>query len=616
MEADLQSLVDAGKLNIKAAAALDQLKPQTFCLHKSWGFGQISSWNLLLNQIVVDFDSKKNHSMQLQYAAETLLPLPATHIFVRKIKESEVLRDLAEKDVPQLVELVLESFGGKATQEQLQRALSPEVVPEGDFKRWWESAKKSLRKDGSFSLPARKTESITMRDGSVSFVDELINSFQNAHRLKEQLNYLDQILKNADTFAGKEKELQSLVTQSEEIATRNQRLNPSQAIELLISRDELCANLPGLQKGPISLTDLLKEHEHKLGEVVSRVPANKQRRVLVEFPQAFPADWMSRLMAILQSAGFRLIGEIAKILVEQGQTEELHQTLNRAIKEHSISSDALYWLCKERGAGSFADLLDSELMTSIFSALERDQFNENRRGSRLHDLLIDDRDLVSDLIINAPLPQARDLMRRMMITPAFEELNKRSLMARMIKTHPELQSMLTGDSDEKEEALIVSWSSLQKRKDEYDELISKKIPENTKEIGIARSYGDLRENFEFKAAKEMQTVLMRRKAELEQMLARARGTNFENADLAQVSIGTKVTLRETDSGNTLEYTILGAWDSAPEQNIVSYLTAIGQALLGKKRGQAVELLTEASSREVQILEIEAYKVPEVSLHAS
>jgi transcription elongation GreA/GreB family factor len=612
MEADLQSLVDAGKLNIKAAAALDQLKPQTYCLHKSWGFGQISLWNLLLNQIVVDFDSKKNHSMQLQYAAETLQPLPDTHIFVRKVKEPEVLRQFAENDVPRLVELVLESFGGKATQEQLQRALSPEVVPEGDFKRWWDAAKKSLRKDGNFSLPARKTEPITMRDGSVSFVDELINVFKNAHRLKDQLNYLDQILKNADAFAGKEQELQAVVTQSEEIATRNQRLNPSQAIELLISRDELCAKLLGLKKGAIALPDLLREHEHKLGEIVSGVPANKQRRVLVEFPQAFPNDWVSRLIAIFQSASFRLIGEIAKILVEQGQTEELHQTLNRAIKEHSISSDTLYWLCKERGAGSFADLLDSELMTSIFSALERDQFNENRRGSKLHDLLIDDRDLVSDLMVNAPLPQARDLMRRMMLTPAFEELNKRSLMARMIKTHPELQSMLTGDSEERQEALIVSWSSLQKRKDEYDELISKKIPDNTKEIGIARSYGDLRENFEFKAAKEMQTVLMRRKAELEQMLSRARGTNFENADLSQVSIGTKITLREIESGKTLEYTILGAWDSAPERHIVSYQTAIGQALLGKKPGQAVELPTETGTRQVEILDIEAYKVTEVA----
>jgi len=613
MEPDLQSLVDAGKLNVKAAAALDQLKPQTFCLHKSWGFGQISSWNLLLNQIVVDFDTKKNHPMQLQYAAETLQALPDSHIFVRKVKEPAVLRDFAENDVPQLVELVLQSFGGKATQEQLQRALSPEVVSEGDFKKWWDNAKKTLRKDGRFSLPARKAEPITMRDGSVSFLDELITSFQKAHRLKDQLNSLDQILKNPDAFVAKEKELQPLVSQIEEIATRNQRLNPSQAIELLVSRDELCAKLPELNKGPIGLPDLLREHEQRLGEIISHVPANKQRRVLVEFPQTFPGDWVTRLIVILQFAGFRLIGEIAKILVEHGQTEELHQTLNRTIKEHSISSEALYWLCKERGAGAFADLIDYELMTSIFSALERDQFNESRRGSRLHDLLIDDRDLVSDLMINAPLAQARDLMRRMMLTPAIEELNKRSLMARMIKTHPELQSMLTGDSEDREAALIVSWTSLQKRKEEYDDLITRKIPENTKEIGIARSYGDLRENFEFKAAKEMQTVLMRRKAELEDMLARARGSNFENADTSQVSIGTKVTLRENSSGETLEYKILGAWDSAPEQHVVSYQTAIGQALLGKKPGETVELPTETVSRHVEIVEIEPYNVAEVAM---
>jgi transcription elongation GreA/GreB family factor len=613
MEPDLQSLVDAGKLNVKAAAALDQLKPQTFCLHKSWGFGQISSWNLLLNQIVVDFDTKKNHPMQLHYAAETLQALPDSHIFVRKVKEPAVLRDFAENDVPQLVELVLQSFGGKATQEQLQRALSPEVVSEGDFKKWWDNAKKALRKDGRFSLPGRKAEPITMRDGSVSFLDELIASFQKAHRLKDQLNSLDQILKNPDAFVAKEKELQPLVSQIEEIATRNQRLNPSQAIELLVSRDELCAKLPQLNKGPIALPDLLREHEQRLGEIISHVHANKQRRVLVEFPQTFPGDWVTRLIVILQLAGFRLIGEIAKILVEHGQTEELHQTLNRTIKEHSISSEALYWLCKERGAGAFADLIDYELMTSIFSALERDQFNETRRGSRLHDLLIDDRDLVSDLMINAPAAQARDLMRRMMLTPAIEELNKRSLMARMIKTNPELQSMLTGDSEDKEATLIVSWTSLQKRKDEYDELITRKIPENTKEIGVARSYGDLRENFEFKAAKEMQTVLMRRKAELELMLARARGSNFENADTSLVSIGTKVTLRENSSGETLEYKILGAWDSAPEQHVVSYQTAIGQALLGKKPGQTVELPTETGSRQVEIIEIEPYNVAEVAL---
>src|SRR5258708_22676815 len=112
-------------------------------------------------------------------------------------------------------------------------------------------------------------------------------------------------------------------------------------------------------------------------------------------------------------------------------------------------------------------------------------------------------------------------MRRLMSSPAFEELNRRSLMARMIKIHPDLQTMLTGETDGKDEALVVSWASLQKRKEEYDELVTKKIPENTKEIDIARSYGDLRENFQFKAAKDIETVLMLRTAELVHKLIRA-----------------------------------------------------------------------------------------------
>jgi transcription elongation factor GreA-like protein len=59
MDAELEKLVEAGKLTPKAAERLEELKPGTYCLHKSWGFGKIAEWNLLLNQIVIDFQGKK-----------------------------------------------------------------------------------------------------------------------------------------------------------------------------------------------------------------------------------------------------------------------------------------------------------------------------------------------------------------------------------------------------------------------------------------------------------------------------------------------------------------------------------------------------------------------------
>ena len=148
-----------------------------------------------------------------------------------------------------------------------------------------------------------------------------------------------------------------------------------------------------------------------------------------------------------------------------------------------------------------------------------------------------------------------------------------------------------------------------KRRTEYDELVKTKIPENTKEIALARSYGDLSENFDYKAAKQMQAVLMRRKTELEQALQNARGTAFENVDTARVSIGTIVRLRNVESDEEESYTILGAWDGDPERHIISYQAAIGQALLGRRAGETVTLGSDGGSDErVEILSIDSAPV--------
>jgi transcription elongation GreA/GreB family factor len=248
----------------------------------------------------------------------------------------------------------------------------------------------------------------------------------------------------------------------------------------------------------------------------------------------------------------------------------------------------LVWLCSERD--EWRELITPELLAAILSALEREQHLAPGRASKLQRLLVDDRQLIADIFAGADVALARDAMRRLQITPLFDELTRRSLLARIVKVYPELESMITGAKpDEKPAPLVVSWSSLERRKAEYEELVQKKIPENTKEISIARSYGDLSENFEFKAAKQMQSVLMRRKSELEQALHNARGTAFENPDTSRVSIGTVVTLRDKDSAKQETYTILGAWDGDPDRHVISYQTAIGQALLGKRPGEFATL---------------------------
>ncbi len=597
MDAELQKLVESGKLTSKGADQLEKLKPGTFCLHKSWGFGRVREWNLLLNQIVIDFASKKSHVMQTQYAAENLTPLAPEHFLARKATDLASIQNLAKENPPALVRNILESLDGKATAQQIGEWLVGDVFSEAEWKRWWESTKKALKASGAFSVPAKKTEPIQIRGEGVSHADELIAAFNKARQPKEQIGSLEQIIKFDEQFKEPEKQLQPIIVTIENMAVRNQKMHPELAFELVIARDDLLARLPRLHTTHIGLTlsKFILEEEKRLISILPKLSAAKEKKVLQALPSALGPGWTERALTLMQGSHGRMVGQIARILSEAGQHAELRTMLERSIREHSATGEMLSWLCSERE--NWSEFITPDLLSAIFSALERERHNAPGRVSKVHRTLVEDRQLLADILRNGDVALARDAMRRLQLSPLFDELTKRSLLARIVKVYPELESMIAGAQAQGESAtLIVSWSSLEKRKAEYEELVKVKIPENRREIALARSYGDLSENFEFKAAKQMQSVLMRRKAELEQMLHNARGTSFENPDTSRVSIGTIVTSRNVETNKEETYTILGAWDGDPDRHVISYQTAIGQVLLGHEVGDTVSLNTEGAAQ--------------------
>src|SRR5205807_57164 len=601
MDAELEKLVEAGKLPSKAAEKLDALKPGTFCLHKSWGFGRVAEWNLLLNQIVIDFTGKKGHPMQLQYAAENLTVIPAEHFLARKAADLAATKKLAKDDPVALVRNIVESLDGKATAQQISEWMVPDMFNEAEWKRWWESARKQLKASGAFSIPAKKTEPIQIRAEGISQADELIEAFNHARQPKQQLAALEQITKVHQQFKEPEKQLQPVIAMVENVATRNQKLHPELAFELLLGRDDLLESFPQLKTTHIGLTleKLIVDEERRLVLILPKLPAAKEKHILQTLPAALGERWSARALQLMQATHGRMVAQIPHVFRDAGRHAQLQEMLERSVREHSATSEMLIWLCAERD--DWRELINPELLAAILSALEREQHSAPGRASKLQRLLTDDRQLFQDMFGEGDVALARDAMRRLQLSPLFDELTKRSLLARVVKVFPDLESMIAGAQPQaKAGPLVVSWSSLEKRKAEYEELVKKKIPENTKEIQVARSYGDLSENFEYKAAKQMQAVLVRRRSELERDLQNARGTSFENPDTSRVSIGTIVSVRDKASKKQETYTILGAWDGDPDRNIISYQTAIGQAVLGKKVGEGATL----PSGEYEIISIE------------
>nr|MCU0793995.1 GreA/GreB family elongation factor [Opitutaceae bacterium] len=303
--------------------------------------------------------------------------------------------------------------------------------------------------------------------------------------------------------------------------------------------------------------------------------------------------------------------ECINFLIENDHGEELAATFKRWMAEQNLRAPVLHWIVKNRRSNKFSKILDGlvspRLLSAIFYAIDYEALQAaSARRIPLADALSEDTELIPDLLETASAETARDLAHSLLLNQGFEDLTKKSLLARFIKLFPSISTVLTGENEAKEEQLLVSRDSYERKREEYEAIISKKIPENSKAIAAAREHGDLKENSEYKMAKQDQSVLMAQKAQLEKDLARARITDFKEATLDIVGVGSIVNVTLASTGKSLRYTVLGAWDSVPEKNIVSYKTPLGLALVGKKVGDTVKVKIGQSEETYTITSLGRY----------
>ncbi|KAF0171094.1 MAG: greA [Limisphaerales bacterium] len=602
MRDELEKLAIAGKIGSKHIDPLLTLAQGGYCAHKSWGFGRITTVDTVFCQFTIDFQGKPGHKMDLSFAAESLKSIPADHILAKKAADLHGLRQMAARDHLGVIRLVLNSYGGKATLDQIQKELVPDVITD-DWKKWLEVAKREMKKDGHFIVPLKKTEPILYQAQETTVQQRVMDKFKAAKGLKARITEAAELLKNVDDLDNKAAVVgEAIATLNAEI-TSHQRTQPALALEAVFLRDEL-RKAAGLTPAEGELTEIaLWNQGLKLGQLLDGMPAAKHRRALDSFKEATPTLWYEAVIGTLNNVSAKLAGECAAMLMENGKLDLLRETLARLISQHQASSDLLLWLAKER-SDTFADILGPEVFRAMVSAIERDIFNE-KKSNKLRDFILADHELLPELISSADIEVVKDLTRSLQMSPSFDDMDRRSLLARIVKVFPIVKELITGEATKQDHTFIVSWESLERRRAEYDDLCKKRIPANSKDIALARSYGDLRENHEYKAAKEMQKVLMRRKSELEVQLNRARGTDFANVRTDVVSIGTKVNVHDVNNQKGVTFKVCGAWDSDPDNGIIAYLSPIGQALLNHPVGDEVEFELQGTKHKFRIDAIEA-----------
>jgi transcription elongation factor GreA len=121
-----------------------------------------------------------------------------------------------------------------------------------------------------------------------------------------------------------------------------------------------------------------------------------------------------------------------------------------------------------------------------------------------------------------------------------------------------------------------------------------------KEILKAREHGDLSENAEFKAAKERQSYLEGRKAQLQQRLAALSLVNLDKIPTDRAAYGSKVVLYEYETEKEVEYQLVSAEESDISRGLISITSPIGRSLVGKMEGDFIEIVTPSGKKDFEM----------------
>lgn len=153
-----------------------------------------------------------------------------------------------------------------------------------------------------------------------------------------------------------------------------------------------------------------------------------------------------------------------------------------------------------------------------------------------------------------------------------------------------------------QQTVLLTREGLDGLKKEYDELVKVKRPVAVARLASARDLGDLTENSEYSAARQDLAFIDGRMAELEEILHGAKLISSSHGNKGKVDLGCKVTLHI--DGKKEVFMIVGEWEANPAQKKISHASPLGQALLGKKVGDKVEVEAPAGKITYTILEIE------------
>lgn len=536
------------------------LAPRHQVWHESFGLGQIRDVDPLSDLIQVDFTTRQHFTLQQALTAlavaksgslVTTLPKPGSkQPYAPGMPPAEFDKRLAESFLPPLP-------NPTAAAAQL---LVPGRMAQKDYDAWRNAA----------AAAATKAAGTVQRSwDSARSLDELKLHLEKVTGLQPSAAQIEGLLK-LFVFAA---------PRPNQVANFSELL--ARLWELITDRPAALALVKGIPPDAYAWTDgtFLKATEDLAAK---RLPAwfAVTREVKSE-------PW---LIAQITTLPYRYWSPAEEVLADEGkETSTALGTFVRAqVQRGEANPDAMLWLWRRHTKA------DEALFTNpaaLLRALRGEGHGEYIKARKeLRRLLLEDEAFQSAITAGGTREGIGLLTKTIKSSSMLAKGEQQSLLVKLVRQFPEAKDLVAekGGAPVKRMPKITSLRSFREREQELHDLINIHIPTNSAAISHARSYGDLSENFEFKAAKERQGMLMGRRNEIEKMLQEVKATDFSETTVGEKAVpGSTIDVQYEGQTKTVTYHLLGLWDSVPERNMVSYDAPLGQQLLGKQIGESI-----------------------------
>jgi transcription elongation factor GreA len=572
---------------------LSHMKKGNYVFHTGgWGVGEITDISFIREQLTIEFDyvpGKKD--LSFQNAFKTLIPIPDEHFLAQRFGNPDALEERAKKNPVEVIHILLRDLG-PSTAAEIKEELCELVIPNEDWARWWQTARSKVKKDTMIETPSDIRKPFKLRETEVAHEYHLQKALEKKPDASSLIQMVYAYLRDFPQTL-KNEEFKNQLQEQIKKALSVEELTDAQELQLHFFMEDLTED-----KDYLPVKELIKRFSSP-EDVVKAIDimAFKKRTLtnILELRNDWETVFLNLLLIVEQNP---LRDYILTELLQTKKESEIIKKLDELLSFPSRYPQVILWYFQKIMRNSAIPYGDQEGKNRFFesflillSSLEQSSGYRDLIKKMLTFLTTGRYSNVRKIFQKASKEAVQEFLLLATKCQSLSDHDIKIFHSLAEVVHPALAKLGKKYSEDEQEEDHTIWTTEEgynKIKKRIHQISTVETVENAKEIEVARSHGDLRENAEFKAALEKRDRLQSELKTLSDQFNKARILTKNDVSIEQVGVGVIVEF-QNEEGHKVAYTLLGPWEADPEKNILSFQSKLAQSLIGHKVGDKVSI---------------------------